>query len=145
MGDLTQTLSDCGNMFRFAFISLFVGASTTLGAESVLQSHRKTVDGRLCASSYTVDQRDFAGCVTLSSPDGITGREWCMVSEQVASAGVSSWGYCAPALNLASARSMAQRALEEKASELSDETAVMLSLSAEASSLTDKFNSGCGH
>ena len=44
--------------------------------ERVIKTYRKTMDGRLCASDYTIDQRDFAGCVTLSNPDGISGREW---------------------------------------------------------------------
>merc|ERR1712232_1370129 len=109
-----------------------------------IQTHRKTVDGRLCANSYTVDQQDFSGCVTVGAPDGTHGREWCQITEQAASSGASSWGYCVPAINYGSARAKAQIALEEKASEISDETSVMLNLAQEANSLTAKVKSACG-
>ena len=48
--------------------------------------------------------------------------------------------YCSPAINYGSIRDMAQRTLEEKTSEISDETAVMLALAAEASGLAEKVN-----
>jgi hypothetical protein len=64
-------------MFSFTVVLFFSGLSAASAAEQVIKTHRKTVDGRLCASSYTVDQRDFAGCVTLGNPDGVVGREWC--------------------------------------------------------------------
>ena len=74
----------------------------------------------------------------------LAGREWCFISEQVATQG-NNWGYCAPALDYGKARISAQMALEEKVSELSDEISVMLELSAEALALDDKLRSSCNH
>merc|ERR1712187_520030 len=119
--------------------------SSSLSAEQTIHSHRRTLDGRLCAAAFTVDQRDYSGCVTLPSPDGVVGREWCYVAEQVASAGANPWGFCAEAVSFGRARAVAQAALEERVSELSDETAVMLALSAEADRLTMKVHADCAH
>merc|ERR1712151_1093250 len=110
----------------------FVGMSSVSVAQ---QTHRKTMDGRLCANTYTVEGRDFSGCVTLNNPEGVVGREWCTISRQAAMQG-SSWGYCAPVIDYGKARKSAQLALEEKSFELNAETATMLKLSNEALSLT---------
>ena len=60
------------------------------------QTHRKTLDGRLCAAAYVHDSQAFTAqlfshvtvlalaglvqdCTTASNPEGISGREWCYV------------------------------------------------------------------
>ena len=63
---------------------------------NVGQTHRKTLDGRLCAAAYVHDSQAFTAqvlsdvivvalggllqdCNTASNPEGISGREWCYV------------------------------------------------------------------
>ena len=63
---------------------------------TVGQTHRKTLDGRLCAAAYVHDSQAFTArvladvivvalggllqdCNTASNPEGISGREWCYV------------------------------------------------------------------
>ena len=70
---------------------------------NVGQTHRKTLDGRLCAAAYVHDSQAFTvqvfsdatvvvllggllqDCNTASSPEGISGREWCYVEVRVQS------------------------------------------------------------
>ena len=69
---------------------------------NVGQTHRKTLDGRLCAAAYVHDSQAFTAqllshvtvlalaglvqdCTTASSPEGISGREWCYVEVRVQS------------------------------------------------------------
>jgi len=60
------------------------------------QTHRKTVDGRLCAAAYVHNSQAFTvrthlvmvlqlclpgcqDCTSAANPDGVSGREWCYV------------------------------------------------------------------
>ena len=60
---LTLALKPCvehtsANMFTLIAVFAFSALSFAPAAQGVIQTHRKTVDGRLCSNSYTVDQQN---------------------------------------------------------------------------------------
>jgi len=107
------------------------------------QTHRKTLDGRLCASAYVHSSQAFTDCTTANNPDGISGREWCYVEEQVANAGQQKWDYCAPKIDYAEVRKRVQNAFGEKANEIADTISVVQSLSKEGPSLLEQIDEQC--
>merc|ERR1719506_2580238 len=102
------------------------------------QTHRKTIDGRLCAAAYVHNSQAFTDCTSAANPDGTSGREWCFVEEQAANAGSQQWDYCVPKPNYAEVRARVGSAFAEKAHELADAVAVVQGLSKEATRLLDE-------
>merc|ERR1712083_52100 len=96
------------------------------------QTHRKTTDGRLCAAAYVHNSQAFTDCTSAANPDGVSGRDWCYIEEQVANAGPRKWDFCAPRINYADVRKRVGYAFAEKANEIADAIAVVQSLTKEA-------------
>jgi hypothetical protein len=107
------------------------------------QTHRKTTDGRLCAGAYVHNSQAYTDCTTAANPEGVSDREWCYVEEQAASAGPQKWDYCAPKINYADVRKRVQHAFAEKAYEVADATAAVLSLSKEGATLMEEIRAQC--
>merc|ERR1719163_1777320 len=84
------------------------------------QTHRKTLDGRLCAAAYVHNSQAFTDCTAAANPDGVSGREWCYVEEQAANAGAQKWDYCAPKVNYADVRKRVGAAFAEKTNEIAN-------------------------
>ncbi len=106
--------------------------------------HRKTVDGRLCASSSVHEGQAVSGCTTARNPDGVVGRAWCYVDSQVAGAGSQTWGYCGPSVAYAVLRSRLDIAFAEKAHEMSASLSVVQTLSKQVSRALEKLDKQCG-
>merc|ERR1711907_32790 len=107
------------------------------------QTHRKTIDGRLCAAAYVHNSQAFTDCTAAPNPDGVSGREWYYVEEQVANTGASKWDYCAPKPNYADVRKRVANAFAEKANEIADAIAVVQGLSKEAARLLSDIDAQC--
>merc|ERR1719263_636820 len=82
--------------FIFQLLVASTCADAVAEAPRFQQQHRKTVDGRLCASASAQDEQTFAGCSTLATPDGDIGRPWCYLAPQMidASSDSKNWQYC---------------------------------------------------
>merc|ERR1719263_1872724 len=87
--------------FIFQLLVASTCADAVAEAPRFQQQHRKTVDGRLCASASAQDEQTFAGCSTLATPDGDIGRPWCYLAPQLvdASADSKNWQYCADVID----------------------------------------------
>jgi len=107
------------------------------------QTHRKTMDGRLCAAAYVHDSQAFSDCTSAVDPGGASGKEWCYVEEQVANAGTQKWDYCMPRINYADVRRRVGSAFAEKANEIADAVAVVQGLSRETTRLLGEIDTQC--
>merc|ERR1719203_1237534 len=133
----------------FVIVFLFFAGATSkqLPLEPLTkfrQSHRKTIDGRLCAAAYVHNAQAFTDCTAAANPDGVSGRDWCYIEEQVANAGPRKWDFCAPRTNYADVRKRVGYAFAEKANEIADAIAVVQSLTKEATRLLTEINAQCG-
>merc|ERR1712216_880886 len=129
-------------MWRAVLFCLFVSVAAVHSQQQPLepltkfrQTHRKTIDGRLCAAAYVHNSQAFTDCTSAANPDGVSGREWCYVEEQAASSGPQKWDYCTPRVNYADVRQRVGYAFAEKASEISNAIDVVQALSREAARL----------
>merc|ERR1712032_1498077 len=68
---------------------------------SFRQTHRRTVDGRLCAAAFVQNRETYTGCADAPNPAGDSGRPWCYVQAQIlgADGNAPAWNYCAPGLH----------------------------------------------
>merc|ERR1712072_853538 len=107
------------------------------------QTHRKTADGRLCAAAYVHNSQAYTDCTEAANPNGISGRAWCYVEEQVANAGPQKWDYCAPKIDYADVRKRVGYAFAEKANEIADAISVVQGLSKEATRLLGEIDAQC--
>merc|ERR1719238_102848 len=89
------------------------------------QTHRKTLDGRLCAAAYVHNSQAYTDCTSAANPSGVSGREWCYVEEQVADAAAQKWDYCAAKVDYADVRQRVGHAFAEKANEIADAVAIV--------------------
>merc|ERR1712216_247645 len=137
-------------MWRAVLFCLFVSVAAVHSQQQPLepltkfrQTHRKTIDGRLCAAAYVHNSQAFTDCTSAANPDGVSGREWCFVEEQAANAGAQQWDYCVPKPNYAEVRARVGSAFAEKAHELADAVAVVQGLSKEATRLLGEIDKQC--
>merc|ERR1740123_1320931 len=84
------------------------------------QTHRKTVDGRLCAAAFVQNRETYTGCADAANPAGESGRPWCYVETQLlgANGGGPAWNYCAPVVDYDAMRAEAKDVFESKIGEV---------------------------
>merc|ERR1719456_794834 len=99
----------CVAALRSPVVPVSMLASELGEAPRFQQQHRKTVDGRLCASASAQDEQTFAGCSTQATPDGDIGRPWCYLAPQLidASSDTQNWQYCAGVVDYDAVRAAA--------------------------------------
>ena len=76
-------------MFYFWPCALGNFIVTLLCSATFRQTHRKTVDGRLCAAAFVQNRETYTGCADAANPAGESGRPWCYVETQVLDGHVS--------------------------------------------------------
>merc|ERR1712032_983434 len=84
------------------------------------QTHRKTVDGRLCAAAFVQNRETYTGCADAADPAGESGRPWCYVEAQLlgANGGAPAWNYCAPVVDYDAMRAEAKDVFDLKVGEV---------------------------
>merc|ERR1712032_1764824 len=87
---------------------------------SFRQTHRRTVDGRLCAAAFVQNRETYTGCADAPNPAGESGRPWCYVETQVlgASGDAPAWNYCAPVIDYDAMRAEAKAVFDSKLGEV---------------------------
>eukprot|EP00927_Polykrikos_kofoidii_P003214 TRINITY_DN1127_c1_g1_i2.p1 TRINITY_DN1127_c1_g1~~TRINITY_DN1127_c1_g1_i2.p1 ORF type:complete len:137 (+),score=10.89 TRINITY_DN1127_c1_g1_i2:240-650(+) len=114
-----------------------------VASETQRYAYRKTVDGNLCSTSFSYNEQTFEGCTVAKNPEGSSGREWCMLENQLENAGVGRWAFCAPQADYNSARQRISRTYIERASEFSSLAEVMTDLAKRVVIATGKVSSAC--
>merc|ERR1712032_72763 len=84
------------------------------------QTHRRTVDGRLCAAAFVQNRQTYTGCADAPNPTGESGRPWCYVEAQLlgANGGAPAWNYCAPVVDYDAIRAEAKAVFDNKIDEV---------------------------
>lgn len=108
------------------------------------QQHRKTLDGRLCASAFLHADQTYTDCTDAVSPDGTSGREWCYVEVQLLGKGTRDWDYCASAINYDKLRMQAKKVFEGKSVEADRLKERLSVLNSRVYSMVQKYDSVCG-
>lgn len=108
------------------------------------QQHRRTLDGRLCATAFLHDDQTYTDCTSATSPDGTSGREWCYVEVQLLGKGSRDWDYCANAVNYDKVRLHAKKVFEDKSIEADRLKERLHVLNSRVHSMLQKYDSVCG-
>ena len=127
-------------MQRVFWLVFVFGVLGMESASGFRQSHRRTVDGRLCAETSVHDGRAFTGCARSSDPDGKIGQEWCYSDHE----GAQHWAYCSSILNYADVRVRVSHAFAEKSNAMFDALDVVQTLSKKSMRLISEINGRCG-
>ena len=103
-------------------------------------THRRTTDGRLCASEFTQGGVTYADCTTAPNPDGVGGKEWCYAEPGVAG---NPWSYCAPKADYGAVRDAVNIGFGAKGVEMHHAISVVQQLTKKGNAELKRLNDNC--
>merc|ERR1712032_991088 len=109
------------------------------------QTHRKTVDGRLCAAAFVQNRETYTGCADAPNPAGESGRPWCYVQAQIlgADGNAPAWNYCAPVVDYDAMRAEAKAVFDSKLGEVRGLVARLQKTQGAAEQVLDLYEQRC--
>ncbi|XP_954684.1 uncharacterized protein TA19560 [Theileria annulata] len=112
--------------------------------KKLLQRHRKTLDGALCAAAFVRNGNTFTDCTTTEAPDGSVGREWCYLEVQLIGTGARDWDFCAGVIDYDALRHKARSLMELRRMELEQAYRSLVREERRVDSTLSKYEEVCG-